>query len=184
MSILKPYIERYIIEQIPLYSHQLDNHLYDHLKNNINEIYLGRCYKGHGCIVEITDICDVKEGRIVTEDPLCVILFNVQFNCKICIPIQDKQIVCKVDKLNRSSVLKLINGPLLIIISSDRIQKSHFIIDQNSNIIIKDTNQPLTPGMFVIATILQKSIYDHDKAIVALATLDRMATDEEVRLFY
>ena len=187
-SLIVPYINTYLSSPIELLPEQMNNDLYIHIKNNLKKKLLNKCYKEYGYITDLFDIHQINEGKIHYEDQNCGAIFNVKFTCKICIPIINKQIIGCVDRFNRT-ILRLINGPIIIIITFDRINNEHFIIDDDCNIFIKNNNDnhfntELKKGDYVVVTIESKLFNDMDAYIITTGYMERIATKEEIEEFY
>lgn len=188
-SLMVPYINTYLSSPIELLPEQMNNDLFIHIKNNLKKKLLNKCYKEYGFITDIYDICqEPNEGKINYEDQNCGAIFFVKFTCRLCIPIINKQIIGCIDRFNRT-IIRLINGPIIIIITFDRINIENFIIDDECNIYIKNTDSnemknELTKGQHVIITIESKLFNDMDAYIMTTGYMERIATTQEVNDFY
>ena len=70
-QVQSPYINTTLVCPIMLYPNQMDNKLYLHLKTNLSNKLLGKCYKNYGYISKIYKINEISEGNIEDEDPIC-----------------------------------------------------------------------------------------------------------------
>jgi len=180
-----PYINTKISTIATLSPAQMDNNLYNHLKENLVTKLEGHCYRDYGYIVKIYEITERRNGVIVAENPMAAASFDIKFSCRVCNPLKKKQIVCKVEKINKL-LASLVNGPIRVIVTMDRINKNVFFIDQNRNLRYRneDKSNELKAGEFVKVTILSKTFNDMDTYIMALGYLENIATDEEIKNFY
>ena len=188
-SLIVPYIHTYLMSPIELLPEQMNNDLFIHLKNNLKKKLVNKCYKEYGYITDLYEIHQINEGKINYEDQNCGAIFFVKFTCKLCIPIINKQIIGRIDRFNRT-IIRLINGPIIIIITFDRINVDNFIIDDEFNIYIKNldtndqTNTILTKGHHVVVTIESKLFNDMDAYIMTTGCMERIATSQEINDFY
>jgi len=174
-----PYVDTTLLCPIMLSPNQMDNKLYLHLKLNLKNKLEGKCYKNYGYINNIYTIEELSDGIIEPEDSLCSAKYIVKFSCNICIPIINKEIICKIDRMNKN-LIGAINGPIKAIITSDKINEKNFLIDMNRNIRIKKNSEILIPDLYIRVLILSKSFGNYDKHILVIGYLQDIATDEEI----
>ena len=181
-QIQSPYINTTLICPIMLYPNQMDNKRYLHLKTNLNNKLLGRCYKNYGYITKIHQIIDESEGIIEDEDPSCSSKIIVKFSCQLCIPAKNKEIICKIDRMNKV-LISAINGPIKVIITPDKLGKENFYSDINRNIRIKKNSEVLIPDMYIRILILSYSFSDYDDKILAIGYLQDIANNTEIEFY-
>jgi DNA-directed RNA polymerase subunit E'/Rpb7 len=177
-----PYINTTLITPVMVQSNQLDNKLYLHIKNNLIKKLEGRCYLTYGYIKKINKIEDISEGIVEAEDSTCGIKFVIKFNCKLCYPIKNKYLICKIDRMNKT-LISAINGPIKVIITPDKINKDVFLTDADRNIKIKDKSRLIEPEMFVKVLILQSTFSNYDTTIIAIGNLHDIAKEHEIEAF-
>ena len=180
-----PYINTKLYSEVMLNPNQFDNKIYLHLKNNLIYKLEGKCYKHYGYIVKIFDISEYKDGEIRAEDPMSSAIYKVKFSCRLAVPIINKQIICKIERMNKM-LIRAANGPIKILIKQLSFNKDVFFIDQNRNLRYRAEGKSrlLIPGNFVKLTINSLTIRDTDDRIFGLGFINAIATDEEVKQFY
>lgn len=182
-NIHNPYIETSLLCPIMLLPNQMDNKIYLHLKSNLKNKLESKCYKNYGFVSKIYSIEETSDGIIEAEDPTCSAKITVRFTCSLCLPIVGKEIICKIDRMNKA-LISAINGPIKAIITADKINKDNFFPDMNRNIRIKGNSQVLIPEMFIRILVLSKSFGDYDKNILVIGYLQDIATEEQINKFY
>jgi DNA-directed RNA polymerase subunit E'/Rpb7 len=183
MSLLhSPYIETSLRCPIMLTPTQMDNKLQLHLKSNLNNTVKGRCYLNYGHIIKINKIEEISDGIIEQEDSTCNAKFIVKFSCRLCFPAKNKEIICKIDRMNKA-LISGINGPIKAIITPDKINKDKFFTDNDRNIRIKSTSQVLESEMYIRVLILASTFNHYDIDIIIISYLQDMATEQEIKLF-
>ena len=182
-----PYITTELTTSISLEPSQMNNNIYKNLKSNLINRFLGKCFKDYGYITKIYDISKYSDGYVIAENPKSAARFHVIFNCKLCFPLLNKQIICKIDRANRQ-IMRLNNGPISVLVTSkDRINKNIFFIDQKTgNLIAKkgDKSVPVSIGDYVKVTIESRQFNDQDTMIMAMGFLEDIATEAEVKESY
>jgi len=177
-----PYIETSLRCPIMLNPTQMDNKLQLHLKSNLNNYTKGRCYLSHGFIVKINKIEEISDGIVEEEDSSCSAKFVVKFSCRLCLPAKNREIICKLDRMNKA-LLSGINGPIKAIITPDKINRDKFFTDTDRNIRIKNNSQLLEPDMFIRVLILSSTFSHYDTCIISMAYLQDIATEEEIKIY-
>ncbi len=177
-----PYINTNLVCPVMLFPNQMDNKMYLHIKDNLINKLVGRCYKNYGFIVKIFKIDEISDGIIEPEDPTCSSKFVVKFSCRLCIPIKNKEIIFKIDRMNKA-LIGGVNGPLQAIITPDKINPNKFYPDNNRNIRIRGTSDILLPEMYIKVLVLSSSFSDYEKTILVIGYLQDIATEEECEKF-
>jgi DNA-directed RNA polymerase subunit E'/Rpb7 len=181
-----PFIDTILYTTVALHPSQLNNNIYSNLKQNLSNKLEKRCYKNYGYVSKIYEILERTNKNIIPEDNNACGIFNVKFSCRLCHPLENTQIICKVN-LSNDVLVSLVRPPIHVIVSTDddRINHSIFMKDPHEKKIkVKKTGETLEKGMFVKTTILSKKFTDKDKRIIILGSLDDIATDEEIEQFY
>jgi DNA-directed RNA polymerase subunit E'/Rpb7 len=182
-NIHNPYINTTLVCPVMLMPNQMDNKMYIHLKSNLKNKLESKCYKNYGFVDKIYSIEETSDGIIEAEDPTCSAKITVRFTCSLCLPVIGKEIICKIDRMNKA-LISAINGPIKAIITTDKINKENFFPDMNRNIRIKGNSEVLVPDMFIRVLVLSKSFGDYDKNILVIAYLQDIATQEQINQFY
>lgn len=181
-----PFIDTMLYTTIILHPSQLDNKIYTNIKQNLIKTLEKKCYKNYGYISKVYEILERSMGIIVPEDNTASVTYKIKFSCRLCHPLENTQIICRVNQTTDVFV-SLIREPIHIIATADgdRINGNIFYKDQgDKKIKIKKTNEILEPGTFVKVTILSKKFIDKDRKIIAIGSLDDIATDDELQQYY
>ena len=180
-----PYINTKLTTSVLLHPYQMDNKIYINLKKNLENKIVDRCFSRYGYVVKIIEILNYRDGVIEAENTESSALFDLEFSCKICSPLRNTSIICQVDKVNKL-LITAINGPILVVITNDRINNKLFFKDKNNNIRYKIENESkvLQPNDFIKVTLQTIQFYDGDEKIKAIGFIESIATDEETKNFY
>lgn len=185
LDLYNPYIITELEANVLLQPHQMDNKIYLHLKGNLERNLSKKCYKNYGYIVEIIKLKDINGGIIEAENTESSAIFKAKFICKLCIPLRNKQIVCKVDKIT-NVVLTLSNGPILIIVPFDRMSPIFFRDTTTNELKYKTATDTrvLRPNDYIIVTPSNIKFHDGDTNIVVIGVAENIASNEEVKTYF
>lgn len=177
-----PYTVRKLYTQQILYPRQMNNDVYLNLKKNLINELQGKCYGKHGFIVNIYEILSFGGGEINPNNMSGSALFDIEFSCKLCLPLKNQHIIAKIDKINKM-LIRVVNGPITIIIPNNRIDYTNFKLDHNGVLRSKKEKsmEVLSENANVIVTILSTIFFDGDNRIIAMGLLNRMATPDEIK---
>lgn len=185
---VSPYVFTILHSTIVLKPEQMNENLYNNLKQNLITAYKNKCYKDYGCIMDIIEIKDKKMGRCETEDLTASARFNVTFSCILCRPLKNTYTLCKIENLTKAVIVAK-NGPISIIFTpdQDKINENNFVI-VNNNIKYKDPKstqiQALAVDDIVKIKILKMTFRDNADNIVIIGYLDNIANTKEIKDFY
>ena len=181
-EISTPYLDSELYSRILIRPQQINNDIYINLKNNLKKKVEKKCNK-YGFITKIYKILDFSEGEVVPENFDSSIVFNVKFSCRICLPISDTSIICKVDLLNKS-LIKASNGPIVCIIGINYINENNFTLNNKGDILGVNKNEVLKAGDYITVKIKGTNFFPGDERIVILGGLESLPTEEEVKTYY
>lgn len=177
-----PFINTSLSCLVALSPSQQDNKLEINLKKNVEHKLLNKAYKDYGVVTKVYKIIKHSEGILEAENFSGSALFQVEVSVKLCRPLNNQSIVCKISKVNKELII-LENGPILIIIANRRMNNDVFFIDNNNNIKYRKNNESyvLSPNDYVIANIMSVTFSGGDNKIKALGTLTNLATEEDIK---
>jgi len=177
-KIVLPHIITELNAIISVDANQLNNNLYQNMKQNMIETYEGRCYKNFGYIEKIYEITNFSKGIMQHENPYGSVVFNVKFSCKLWNPMKGTLVIATLDKYNRK-ILNAKCGPIKIIIEDVQINSNKFSFNRKNNLVCND--EVLNIGVYLKVMILSKIFNDSDEVIIAKGYLDDIANDEEIK---
>lgn len=168
---------------IMLLPDQMDNKMYIHLKSNLKNKLENKCYENYGYIDKIYNIEEISDGIIEPEDSSCSAKMEVKFSCNLFLPIVGKEIICKIQRINKALIMG-INGPINTVITTDKINKDNFFPDVNRNIRVKKTSEIVIPNMYIRVLVISKAYSNGDQNILAIGFLQDIATQKEIDEYY
>lgn len=174
-----PYINTRLYSRVTVLPNQMNNDIYSHMKSNLVKRLEGKCYKNYGFITKIYEILERSDAYMEAENPMAAAIYNVKFSCRLCMPLRDKYIICKVER-TIPMLTSLSNGPIRVLVTNDRINKDNFMVGKNG-ILVKSAigTKSLNPGDHVKVRIDARKFNDSDSIIMCMGVLESMATSEE-----
>lgn len=182
-----PYINTYLTTTVSLAPRYLNNDINKHIKSRLIEKLQGRYYKQYGYIKKIYNIEKRDKGEIINEDPSSSIFYNILFSCKLCRPLNNSIIICKINTITRS-IIHLTNGPIVVMIleAKEDINNEKFIYDDETNTYIARIGNSkgieIKQGMYMKVTIIESISKRDDRGdiILCFGSLHSLATEEEI----
>jgi len=178
-----PYINTKLYTTITLLPNQMNNDLYSHLKQNIIKRLEGKCFRHYGYISKVYEILDKKGGMLDPENPKASAIFEVKFACRLCIPLKNRYIICKVDQTTQA-LTAVSNGPIKVILTNDRINTEKFMAGR-TGILVKSKHgvRQLAKGDHVKIKLDSRKFNNRDTIIMCMGILDSLAVEEEILRF-
>ena len=161
----------------------MNNNIYLNLKENLTKSLKGRNFNNCGYVVNIVGILSYNNNVIEAENTMAAAVYEVEFSCRLCKPVEGMKIICQIDNLNKVFI-RLINGPLYVIITSDRINGNVFFKDNDGNLRYRDGKHSmiLRVGDYVKVTLKRLSFRAKD--ILSIGFLENMADTNEIRQYH
>jgi DNA-directed RNA polymerase subunit E'/Rpb7 len=180
-----PYLTTLLHTKTYLNPEQMNNNVYNNLKQNLIKQLEGKCFRQYGYISKVYNITDYGVGNIPAENPLAAAIFKVTYSCKLCNPLKNTQMVCKIDRTS-PILISLLSGPMRIVVTMEHINKNSFYLDKHKNLMYKSKtgSNMIEKGAHVKVTILSKTFNDQDDSIMVFGRLDDIANTEEIETFY
>jgi len=181
-AVMSPYTTKELYGKVPLYPNQLNNHIYVNIKDNLKKKFLGKCYRDYGYICDIYEVTKYDRGIIKPENFSGSVLFEVSFNCRICIPIKNSLFAFKIVK-ESPAVIHATNGPIVCAITEDRIS-DRFTRNQITGKTRYKSGEKyinLNKGDIVIVKIINISFGDSGDRIVTIGEMIDIGDDDHIK---
>ena len=130
---------------------------------------------------KIYRISEYSDGILKKENLSGVIDYDITFECRICIPIENTVIIGKVEAINQELVM-VSNGPIIVFVPKGNIDTN--LWDISSNFINKNTKKVLEKNNLVKILINKVKINQNDNKIKCIGTLQEEPTEKETEEFY
>ena len=176
-----PYVNTNLTGRVCLKPNFLDNNIYIHLKTILKNHVEKKCNK-YGFIHTVHKILNFKEGFMIPEDLTGSVIYDVKYSALVCLPQENTTIICKINKME-NNLFTAENGPVLIILKQQDINKDFFSVDTRNVITTKD-GKKIEVGDYVGVYIKNKRFFSGDNIIIGIGRLDSIATPEQVEQYY
>ena len=180
MSLVSPYKDVIQYTKIKILPHHMNSDIRTNMKLNLKKKVEKKC-NNNGFIDEVHRIVEHDEGLMVVENLSGGVNYNIRYECRICIPVENTIIIGRVKIINQELVM-IINGPIYIFIPKDNVDSNIWNI--NENFLNKINNIKLREGNFVKVEIINKKVNQNDYQIKCIGRLLDFATDKEVEKYF
>ena len=140
-ELVSPYIDTELYSRVQLLPYQMNNDKYINLKINLKKKVEKKCNK-YGYVTKVYKILNHSNGIIDPENFSASAVYNIKYSARICIPIEQTDIICKVDTLSKV-LIKASNGPILCIIKQTDVNNEYFDYNSSGLIVNKMNNEIL-----------------------------------------
>ena len=178
--IVSPYKNITQYTKVQIKPHMMNSDIKNNMKLVLRKKVEKICNK-QGFIDEVFKIESYIEEDIAPENLSGSVNYNIAYHCRICIPIENTQIIAQVKAINQELVLAS-NGPIMIFIPKDNIDAK--VWDVTENFLHLKTRTKLKDNNYIKVEIINKRINQGDFQIKAIAKLIDFATEKEVKDFY
>lgn len=180
MSLVSPYKDIVQYTKIKILPQHMNADIRTNMKLNLKKKVEKKC-NNNGFIDEVYRIVEYDEGLLVVENLSGSVNYNIKYECRICIPVENSVIIGRV-KIKNPELIMVINGPLYIFIPKDNIDTNIWNI--NENFMNNKTKTKLKEGDFVKIQIVNKKINQNDYQIKCIGRLLDYASEEEVTNYF
>ena len=111
---------------VVLHPSQLNNDIYNNLKDNLSIRILGRCYKNYGLINKIFEIKKYYGAQIFNEDIESKVQYNVIFTCEVIKPVESTIIITQIIT-NHKMCLTTEKLGIISFVESNNISDKYYI---------------------------------------------------------
>lgn len=178
MTMESPYIDAEYNTRVLLQPHQMMGDIYKNLKLNLIKNVKNKCNK-YGYITDVYKITEYKDNILEAENFRASAVYNIKFTCRICIPIENMFIECKIKQINETKVWAH-NGPMRILVELENINTSKFSINNNQQLIYNDDKKELKKNDVIKIKILVKKINKGDTNIKIIGYLDDRLDEKDI----
>ncbi len=181
MKPISPYKNIKQYTRILLEPYQMNSDIRNNLKINLKKKVEKQCNK-NGYVDEVYKILEYSDGLIVPENLSANALYNITYQCKICLPIENSIIISQVKVVNPELVVT-INGPIMTFIPKENIDTNYWNVLENFTYNL-NPNIKLKVGDYVLVQITNKRINTGDTQIKTIGKLLDIATEDHIKEFF
>lgn len=178
--IISPYKNLIQYSRIQLQPYQLNSDIESNMELVLQQKLEKKCNR-YGYIDKIYRIKEYEEGIMRKENLSGVIDYNITFECRICLPVENTVIIGKIMAINQELVL-INNGPIIIFIPKGNIDTNIWNI--SSVFTNKKTDKVLSENNLVKVLVTKIKINQNDTQIKCIGNLLDTPTDKEVEEYY
>lgn len=181
-NLVSPYINTELFTTVQLHPNQLNQDLYLNLISNLRKKVEKKCSQ-YGYITKVYKIISYSSGYIVAEDFMTSSRYDVKYSGRICYPIEETMIICKINMLKKQMITAE-NGPIITFIKSTDFNQKIFKRDQDGNMILSKTNEKIKSNDYAKIIVKQSVFRNGDERIIVIGYLYDIANKTEVSKYY
>jgi DNA-directed RNA polymerase subunit E'/Rpb7 len=154
------------------------------IKNNMKIILKKKIEKKcnkNGFVDEVYRILEYSDGIMPPENLNGSVIYNITYHCKICIPVENTNIIGQVKVINQELIIA-VNGPIMFFIPKENIDTNNW--DIPDGYLNKLKKKKLQRDDYVKIQIIDKRINQNDSQIKSIGKLIDFATSEEVDKYF
>jgi DNA-directed RNA polymerase subunit E'/Rpb7 len=179
MNLVSPFKDIVQFTKIRIQPSQINSDIRNNMKMNLKKKVEKKCNK-NGFIDEVYKIVDFEDGIMPPENLSGDIIFNIKYQCRLCLPTENSIIIGNIKTINQELIIAD-NGPIFIFIPKENVDGEIWNID---DFVEKKSQKKLSINSFVKIKILNKRINQNDHQIKSIGYLLGYATDEEIKKYY
>lgn len=168
-------------QKVSLLPHQLDGDMDDYLLQNLRVKVEGRNIDA-GNVLKVQNIISYNLGVVGEINFMATVVYRVKYNCLLCSPVRNLEIVCVIENVNVKRLIVARNGPLNIIMHDNASDADKFKVENNQTI-YKKTGTALRIGDFVRVVIISTNINRGEKNMLCMAKLLDIANEDQIKRF-
>lgn len=150
-----------------------DNLLFNLKKKIINKVI------SVGIVLKVIKIIDYDYGVIDKSNFMSCFVYNIKFDCYLCSPVKDNEIVCVVENIVKKLIFAK-NGPVIVTIPHNSIDSQKFFIKDANTVVHTKTNTPIKTGAFLKVLIASTRNNRGESQIIVIGKLLDMADKNDI----
>lgn len=179
-TIISPYKNLIQYTKIQLQPYQLNSDIENNMELVLQQKIEKKCNK-YGYVDKVYEITEYEEGYLRKENLSGVVNFNITYNCRICLPIENTILIGKIAAINQELVM-LTNGPIVIFVPKVNIDTNIWNI---SSVFTRNSdNKNLEKNNLVKVLINKVKVNQNDTQIKCIGTLMDFPSDNEIEKYY
>ena len=180
MKLVSPYKNIKEYTRISIEPFNMNSDIKNYMKKKLKEKVEKKCNR-NGYIEEVYKIVEYSDGFMPVENLNGNAIYNITYNCKICVPVENTMIIGLVKVINQELIIAT-NGPIIIFLPKEYIDIN--IWEINDGYININNKKKLISGDYIKVQIYKKKINLNDENINTIGILKDFANDEEVEKYY
>ncbi|XWV24978.1 dna-directed rna polymerase subunit [Tupanvirus deep ocean] len=180
MAQISLYYRTQLDTKVSLFPEQIDGNMDDHILENLKAKIEGKSID-NGIVLRINRLISYDYGMIDKANFMGTTVFPVKYECFICSPTKDLEIVCVLENIVKGFLIAK-NGPVIIAIQFNNVDTQKFEISGN-NILYSKTKKPIEKGDYLKVSIININNNLGEKNIVTMCKLLNMANKDEIQSY-
>ena len=180
MAQISLYYRTQLDTKVSLFPEQIDGNMDDHILENLKAKIEGKSID-NGIVLKINRLINYDYGMIDKINFMSTAVFFVKYECFICSPTKDLEIVCILENIVKGFLIAR-NGPVIVAIQFNNIDTRRFEISGN-NIIYTKTKKPIEKNDHLKVSVISINNNLGEKDIVTMCKLINLANKDEIQSY-
>jgi DNA-directed RNA polymerase subunit E'/Rpb7 len=180
MAQMSLYYPTQLETSVSLLPEQLDGNIDNHILSNLKAKVEGKATE-NGIELRVNRLIDYNYGMIDKANFMGTTVYKVKYECFLCSPIKDLEIVCIVDNIVKGFLIGR-NGPVVVAIQFNNIDTQKFDLSGNQ-VIHKKTKKPIKKGDYLKTSVININNNLGEKNIVTMCKLIDFANKDDIKKF-
>ncbi len=180
MAQISLYYRTQLETKVSLLPEQIDGNIDDHLLENL-KAQVEKKSIDNGIVLKVNKLINYEYGMIDKVNFMGTTVFPVKYECFICSPTKDLEIVCILENIVKGFLIAK-NGPVIVAIQFNNIDTQRFKISGN-NIVYNKSERPIEKGDYLKVSIISINNNLGEKDIVTMCKLLNLANKEEIQSY-
>ena len=179
-KLLSPYKNTIQYTTIQVLPHHMNSDILSNMELILKQKVENKCNK-YGYIDKVHTIEKYQDGELITENFIGAANYKIDYQCRMCLPIENTMIVAKIHNIN-SELIILSNGPIILFVPKENINTNIWSITNNITHIKKD--KILKIDDYVKVIIDKIKINQNDTQIKSIGILNDFAKTSEKETYF
>lgn len=180
MAQISLYYRTQLETKVSLFPEQINGNMDDHILENLKAKIEGKSID-NGFVLKINRLISYEYGMIDKANFMGITVFPVNYECFICSPTKDLEIVCVLESIIKGFLFAR-NGPVIVAIQFNNIDTQKFEISEQ-NILYTKTKNPIKRGDYLKVSIININNNLGEKEITTICKLLNLANKDEIQSY-
>lgn len=175
------YYRTQLTTDVILFANQINGNMEEHLLENLKANIEGKVTE-NGNVIKVLKLVSYERGKIDTSNFSANVVFPIKYECFLCAPVKDMEMVAKVKNTTIKRIIIAVNGPVLASISLSDVDTTKFRI-QDNDVYYVANDKIVSKNDYIKVVVTGANNIKGSRNIMAVCKLVDMASPSEIERF-